>query len=107
MFVWAEWSLGLFDDSNKDFFHHLVSPYTNGLKSKREFPLGRSTIETFVCERRQTDRKVHKHTLPHTHTHTHTHSHTHTQSLPKLLCVGETGLGDRFGELVSMLWVIW
>lgn len=29
--------------------------------------------------------------------------HTNTQCVPKLLCVGETGLGDRFGELVSML----
>ena len=84
---------------DKGFFHHLVSSYKNGVKSNREFPLGKCTMETFVYKQRQSDRKVHKHTLKHTC--------TDTQSLPKLLCVGETGFGDRFGEPVSMLWVIW
>lgn len=89
--VGAEWCLGLFTGEDKGSFHHLVSSYTTGVKSNGEFPLGSYASETFVCKGSQTDRKV--------------HTHTHTPKL--LVCVGETGLGDRFGELVSMLWVIW
>lgn len=79
---------------NKSF---LVSSYTDGVKSKREFPLGTHTLlkHLFVREGRQK------------HTQTQTLAYTDMRSIPKLLCVGETGLGDRFGELVSMLWVIW
>lgn len=42
----------------------------------------------------QTEMRANKHARVETHR-------------PKLLCAGETGLGDRLGELVSMLWVIW
>lgn len=86
MFVWSEIASGpLTQDTwctgNKGFFHGLISFHKSGPKPRDDSHSGHT--RAFIC-----DRNVHTH-------------------IPKLLCVGETGLGDRFGELVSMLWVIW
>lgn len=103
MLDWAEWCLGLFNSAHgagktkASLFFITWFPLTKMELNQRENSHWGHTTEMFVCKRRQTDRNVHKLTLAYTDTH----------SAPKLLCVGETGLGDRFGELVSMLWVIW
>lgn len=85
MFVWSKIvSEPLTQDTwckdNKGFFHGVISFYTNGIKPREDSHRGHR--QAFICDR---------------------NAHTNTQSIPKLLCVGETGLGDRFGELVSML----
>lgn len=69
-------------NDNKGFFHRVISSYKNGIK-----PRGDS---------HRTERNLYL-----------GEECSHKQSKPELLCVGETGLGDRLGELVSMLCVIW
>lgn len=73
---------------HKGFFHHLVSSYRNELNQTENSHWGDKLLKhLFANQGRQTEK----------------YTNRHTHFLPKLLCVGETGLGDRFGELVSML----
>lgn len=96
MLVWAEWCLGLFNSSHGEG------------KTKASFitwfPL--TKMELNQTENSHWGDALWKH-LSTSEADRQKSTQTQTQSLPKLLCVGETGLGDRLGEPVSMLWVIW